>query len=59
MNGLGELSLMFFSVWFGPPAIFAIIGLVKRKSDPAAAKGFFIFAVVWVLIGGGICLSLL
>lgn len=59
MEGIGMLILFCYSITFGPPLIFFVIGLVKRKSDPSAAKLFFIFATIWFIIGGGICASIM
>lgn len=59
MEGIGTLILLILLVMFGPPVLFAIIGLVKRTSNRDAAKIFFILAVGWLLIAGGICASLM
>lgn len=42
---------------FGPPVVFLILGIVKRKKE--SGKVFLILAVTWLLVGGGICASLL
>ena len=59
MEGIGVLIAIMYAALIGPPLIFLIIGLSKRKSNPVKAKPFFILAVVYLLIGGGICASLL
>ena len=59
MEGIGQLIALILVVMFGPPVAFFIIGLVKRKSNPEAAKIFYIVAIVYLLVGGGICASML
>ena len=59
---VGNLNgLVFFLVliMIGPPALFSIIGLAVRKINPKASKVMFILAVVYLLIGLGICGSMM
>ncbi len=44
---------------FGPPIAFFIYGFYKRKTDPQRAKMFYILGVVYLVVGGGICYSLI
>jgi len=56
---LGLAILLFLLILFGPPVIFAIIGIImygKRKKK--AMKIFFIMAGVYLLISLGICGSM-
>jgi hypothetical protein len=59
MEGIGTLIILVLLVMFGPPVLFTIIGFVQRNSNKQAAKVFFILAAGWLIIGGGICASLL
>jgi uncharacterized membrane protein len=59
MGGIEILIFACFFVTFGPPIIFFVIGLVKRKTQMNVAKSFFILSAVWLIIGGGICASIL
>ncbi len=59
MDGIGSLIALLLSIMLGPPIIFLIIALGKRKTDRKFANVFFILAVAWLIIGGGICATLL
>jgi hypothetical protein len=59
MAGIGLIFVILFGIMLGPPIILVIIGLQKRKTDKDSAKIFYILAVSWIVIGGGICASLL
>ena len=59
MNGIGLLITICFLITFGPPVIFFIIGLAKRNSNKDTAKVFLILSAVWLIIGGGMCLSIM
>lgn len=54
-NGLAILVYSIFGLWFLPPIILTIIGIAKFKKKRETAKKLFIAAVVYLLIGGGIC----
>ena len=59
---VGNLNgLVFFLVliMIGPPVLFSIIGLAVRKINPKASKVLFILAVVYLLVGLGICGSMM
>jgi hypothetical protein len=45
-------------VMFGPPLLFLILGLARRKTDKEIAKLFYVLAAGWLIVGGGICASL-
>ena len=54
-----EIILLILLVMFGPPVVLIILGVNKRKDKPTTANVLFILAAVYVLIGGGICASIL
>jgi hypothetical protein len=53
------LFLIVLGTWFIPPLILFVIGRWRRKISPNGAKRWYIAGVVWLLIGGGICATLL
>jgi len=59
MEGLALFIFICFGITFGPPVLFIILGIVKRRKSPAASKTFFILGVLWLIVGGGICASML
>jgi hypothetical protein len=59
MNGLGAFIFLCIMLMFGVPVIIFIVGLVKWRTKRNTAKNLFILAAVWLIIGGGICASLL
>jgi hypothetical protein len=59
MEGIGTFIFLILLVMFGPPLLFTIIGFVMRNSNKQAAKIFFILAAGWLIIGGGICASIM
>lgn len=61
LNNLGNLdNLMYFiiAIMFGPAILLAIIGLGIRKKYKKASKILFILAVLYVIVGLGICGSM-
>lgn len=59
---VGDLSGLFLIIgliMFGPPVLLAVIGGVIRKKSKTASKIFFLLAVLYLLIGLGICGSML
>lgn len=59
MDGLGTLILILFLITFAPPVIFLVMAAVKWKRDPGKAKIFLILGTLWLIIGGGSCLSIM
>lgn len=59
MEGIGLLITICFLITFGPPVIFFIIGLIKHNRNRNAAKIFYIIAAVWLIVGGGMCASIM
>ncbi len=60
-NGISLAVLVFsiFGLWFIPPIILTIIGIAKFKKNRKLAKKLFIAGVIYLLIGGGICLGII
>lgn len=56
---LGGLIVIILGIMFGPPTLFLIIGISKKNDKPKLAKIFFILAAVYVIVGGGLCASIL
>ena len=53
------LFLIIFGVMFGPPIVLASLGISARKKNPDASKRYFILAVVYLIIAGGVCYSMI
>ncbi|MBC9795879.1 hypothetical protein [Sinomicrobium weinanense] len=60
VNGEGFEMLLYFilAIMFGPPVLFAIIGILFRKRK-TVAKVFYILAAVYLVIGLGLCGSMM
>jgi hypothetical protein len=56
---LETIIFLVLLVMFGPPVLFMILGAVKRTSNKETSKIFFVLAAVWLLVGGGICASII
>ena len=59
VGGLGGLVAILVLIMIGPPILLTIIGLVINKNQPKSAKVLYILASVYLLIGLGICGSLM
>lgn len=59
VGGLGGLVVILVLIMIGPPILLALIGLVINKNQPKAAKVLYILASVYLLIGLGICGSMM
>ncbi|HEU5147244.1 MAG TPA: hypothetical protein VFT90_11040 [Chryseosolibacter sp.] len=59
MEAVAALIIGLFLITFAPPVIFFIIGLFKRNTNKDTAKVFFILAAAWLIIGGGMCFSMM
>ena len=59
VGGLGGLVAILVLIMIGPPILLTIIGLSINKNQPKAAKVLYILASVYLLIGLGICGSLM
>ncbi len=58
-KGLGVLIIIWLFVAFGVPLILLITGIALRNKNKKKSTGFLIATVVYVLIGLGICGSLM
>ncbi len=54
-NELAFLIIGIFALWFLPPVIFLILGLVNLRKNKNFSKGMFILAIVYFLVGLGFC----
>lgn len=59
VGGLGGLVAILVLIMIGPPILLTIIGLLINKNQPKSAKVLYILASVYLLIGLGICGSLM
>lgn len=55
VDGLEVLIAIFAAIMFGPPLILIFLGLTLNKKNPTRSKNLFIAAVVYLLVGAGIC----
>jgi hypothetical protein len=53
------LILLYLGVVFGLPIVFVVRGVRRRKTDPNTAMFYYILAVVYVLVSGGICVTMM
>ncbi|UUV22580.1 hypothetical protein [Paenimyroides aestuarii] len=56
---LDGLVAIIFLVMFGPPIVLALIGVIVKFKSAKAAKVLFILAGLYLLIGLGICGSMM
>lgn len=56
---LGGIIAFFIAILIGPPIVFLIIGGTLLRKNRDRAKIFFILAVVYLIVAGGICYSML
>ena len=55
LDGPGIMILV-LSIMLGPPILLSLIGLLLRKNNAkTASKVFFILAVVYLIVGLGMC----
>ena len=59
VGNMEGLVYFFVLIMIGPPVLLTIIGFAVKKKNPYLAKGFFILAALYLLIGLGICGSLI
>lgn len=57
VGNLSGLVFLIVLIMIGPPIVLAIIGAFLRKKHKQAANVFFILAVLYLLIGLGLCLG--
>lgn len=53
------IFILIIGVLLGPPTALILAGLAWRKDKPERAKVFYILAVVYLVISGGICATML
>lgn len=58
-DGFLALIIILALSMIGLPVILTIIGLFIRKTKPNTAKTLFIIAVVYIIVGLGICGTLI
>lgn len=59
VGNLNGIVVMIALIMVGPPIVLTIIGLTLQKSTPKGAKVFYILAALYLLIGLGICGSMM
>lgn len=59
VGNLGGLVAFFVAIMVGPPILMAITGFAIKKSHPNGAKVCFIIGALYLLIGLGICGTLM
>ena len=58
MDGLILLIGGLLAIWFVPVIVMLIMGLSNLKSNPKKGKNLLIAAFVYLLVGAGICGSM-
>ncbi len=53
------LIVVLVLIMIGPPVLLTIIGFIIKKNSPKAAKILFVFGALYLLVGLGICGSLI
>lgn len=59
VGNLDGLLIIILVVMFGPPLALTLIGFLIKKESPNTAKTFFNFATLYLIVGLGICGSML
>lgn len=59
MDSLAAFVILCLTLGFGVPILLIIIGLSRYHTDGDSAKKFLIVGVVWLLVGAGICATLI
>lgn len=59
VGNLNGLFILILIIMFGPPALLTIIGMFTFKGNRKTSKILFILAALYLLIGLGICGSML
>ena len=55
VGDLSGLVVLIFLILLGPPFVLLIIGLLLKKRNKQAANVFYILAVLYLLVGAGVC----
>ncbi len=59
IGNLNGIFILITIIMIGPPILLTLIGFGVKKSNHNAAKVLFILAAVYLLVGLGICGSLM
>ncbi len=59
VNNYQSIVYFIFSIWLVPPFLLFLIGLLFYPNHKLTAKILFGIALIYLLIGGGICGSFL
>jgi hypothetical protein len=59
VGNLGDLVAILIMIMVAPPIVLTIIGFAIRSNSPKSAKVLFILAVLYLIVGLGICGGLL
>ena len=59
VGNLDGLFVLIFLIMAGPPIVLSIVGFSIRKSYPDAAKVLYILAGLYLIIGLGLCGSMM
>lgn len=59
IGNLNSIFILIIVIMIGPPIVLTLIGFGVKKNNPNAAKVLFILAAVYLLVGLGICGSLM
>ncbi|CAM1342548.1 hypothetical protein [Tenacibaculum amylolyticum] len=49
------IVILILAILFGPPLVLIFLGTLLRKKYKNASKIFYILAVVYLLVGAGLC----
>ncbi|MCM0665676.1 hypothetical protein [Flavobacterium tyrosinilyticum] len=59
VGNLSGLVAIFVAIMVGPPILMTIIGFAVKKNSPNGAKVCFIIGALYLIVGLGICGTLL
>ncbi|PHI21000.1 hypothetical protein CEQ90_04755 [Lewinellaceae bacterium SD302] len=59
VGNLDGIFLLIFGIMFGPPILLTVIGLFTYPRSKEGAKVLFILALVYLVVGLGICGSMM
>lgn len=59
VGDLTGLIILILFIMFGPPVILTIVGFSIKKNNRSTAKILFILAAVYLIIGLGVCGSMI
>lgn len=57
-DGLAYVVLLFVLLFYSPGIILLLIGLFKLRKNREAGKKFLIYALIYFVVGTGICVGL-